>query len=138
MTNQISDAIALLKEKGVIPGLGATERDLDEIVRMTGNRIGKDFLHVYSHMNGFSYDSRSYLRLWSLKQILEEQSFDEPEYIIIGDFLIESDYITVEIREDPANVHLLHDGRLMASSVHEFIVAIASGRFDFVKHLQII
>lgn len=100
-------------------------------------KVSLDFKMLYSIGDGFvNYDEGSQIRLWSLVEILDN---DDPEdcitnksgWIAIGDFLINSDVVAMQIEKPFSAVKLLSQNTILAENINEFIVGMAAGRFDF-------
>jgi hypothetical protein len=136
MNDNLRSALIDLKNRGANLNLHGNSKQLGKFKDPLGISVGSDFHQLYSMFNGFSeQDHKSQINLWNLEKIIDYKSAHENPiegYCIIGDILIESDYIVAKIFSQIADVRLLHEKRVLASSLKEFVIDLALGKHDII------
>ena len=101
-----------------------------------GLECSDSFRLVYRSCNGFDLpDHRSWMSLWSLEEIIQRNSEDASlrngSIVAIGDFLIDSDFIVMDVSIAECPASLLFEKREIATGLPDFLRKLVSRRFDF-------
>ena len=138
MESKIVDIAAALRSRDMPLGKALTNGAVQDFEIAIGTRVGLDFRSVYSEFDGFrEYDHHSQLLLWSIDEIrnFREKNGEigtQKGWWCIGDFLIDSDYIAMQIEEEVSEVKLLCEDKILGESMPAFLEALSEGRFDFL------
>lgn len=141
MNHDLQDIKGSLLHRGVELGAPTALGKIETTPSILDVPVGRGFTSVYMEFDGFlTYDPLSYLRLWSLDEIKQNQPSlgdisgrSESNWLVIGDFLMDSDYIVSDVRKDLSPLRLLHDNRIDAIGIVSFLKALTEGHFDFSK-----
>jgi hypothetical protein len=134
--NAWKDILGKLETRGieVNPPIRAEDIPWDhQIVELfSRNRI----FELYKMFDGFgenTADFRSQISIWPMWKIYKfnkEEKISPDGSCVVGDFLIESDFITLN---PDGTIHLLNDGRTLSPSMFDLIRKIADGELDFLE-----
>ena len=134
MTTDLGTLSHMLRQRGADLGPpvdAASWRRFGEALPVVS---GADFRAI--HCGFETIDDPSYIRLWSLDEIVAHRDAGGPyvpdlPLVCVGDFLIESNYYYVDIAADAALVRWFDDEEIQVPSFRDFVAATATGRFDF-------
>ena len=90
---------------------------------------------IHGLFDGFaSWDEASFIDIWSLDRIMTpDESFKTsmpPGHMVIGDVLIGSDFLVVDMMDMSRPVTLLYEKAELSNSYYEFWQDLIEGRFD--------
>ena len=126
----------LLSNRGILLNPPAASDDLKSLENRLGLTIPRQFKSLFETFDGFAdYDHRSHLAIWGLEMIiknLENQTENEVGlFVQFGDFLIHSDILIVDIRNESCPVMLQLENKVLANSLDAFLLKFASDDFDW-------
>jgi hypothetical protein len=103
---------------------------------IAGEAFAPVFEGFYSVFGGYaSHDNENHIDLWPLEKIAEQLSLatiiDGKKFWAIGDFLMHSDFIGADLRDDRSPIFLLAERRIFSASISQFALELTSGKFDF-------
>jgi hypothetical protein len=116
----------------------ATIEELHSLEGKLDTTLHPFFSELLSKFNGFlSSDRKSQVCIWSTGDVISHSHLTAElkgeRKFVIGDLLIDSDFIACSLENDSTPVFLVHEERRMASNIHEFFQQLVSGAFDFIK-----
>lgn len=139
MQDELARSVLRLKHEH-LSMMGVTDPEAWLIIeKKLDIKVASQLRDLYAEANGFSnYHYGSQLILWSLERTIEENAIsvknnDAFSSFRIGDFLIESDYIIIELSKSDGEVRLLYENRVLAKDVISFLQDMVSGKFDFMS-----
>lgn len=138
MTIGIEHVERSLEQRGTEVLLPRTPDQWRAIENKFSIRVGVDFKRFYARIDGFiNYDHKSQIRLWSIEEIIEndqvmEHGLKNPGWLVIGDFLVESDLIVASVTEKVAIVKFQEEDRVLSHGLCGFLLDICNGKFDFM------
>ena len=115
MEDDRSDLVLKLRDRNIQLGQPIGMEEWKRVDEESLFDPGVAFKTIYSKFDGFlTPDYRSQLTLWPLSEIIRVRSnrighgkFDNENWVRIGDFLIESDYIIYRVRGNHHSVKML-------------------------------
>jgi hypothetical protein len=129
MESSIDDILTRLTSRGVpINGpLDPNSRDWNEIAQHF--QAAEHIRPIYSRFDGFNEDNldESLFNLWSANKINKERILVFKDELVIGDYLIQSDFIVVE---NDGCVRLKYANKLLAESLEDFLIGLCEDRFS--------
>ncbi len=138
MQNRIACIASALQSRDTPLGEPASSEAIRDLGLTFETQIGSDFHSVYSEFDGFgNYDHHSQLVIWSIDEIRKFRQKngdigDKEGWWCIGDFLIDSDYIAVQIEAESSEVMLLYEEKILGTSLASFLESLSEGSFDFL------
>jgi len=129
--------VADLSARGVALRKPAGESDIAAFELAMNVRLGRPWRQLYSLFNGFELaDDRSQIFLWGLDEITQRTSavphLRLDRSFAIGDVLIDSDFLMSDLTEE-SSVSLLFEKRVVADSVVDLSLQLASGKIDLLS-----
>lgn len=130
----LADQLDISKLPASRPGQISEIQGLEHSLNL---QIADSFSCIYRIMNGFyNYHYASQMTLWSIDKIARFNKGSRIEkpgaYLHIGDVLMEADYIMMNVTQSAAEIRLLHEDRVLSSSLISFLIDMNSGKFDFL------
>jgi hypothetical protein len=127
----MQEIIDCLQKRNVLlnPPLSLSSRDWNEIA----HHYFKHSQHIaegYGWFDGFgedTYDDNSMMSLWPASKINKRRAHELENELAIGDFLIDSDLIIVDV---DGQIRLKFENRLLAKSLFDFLHDLCQGHFD--------
>lgn len=110
------------------------ERLIEETIKVRPDVIVS---RMFKHFDGFppgAMDGASCIRLWPLGEVLSSVHTAQKNLprIVFGDFLISSEFLTLDISDSSRPVRYDFDGPVLADSFAHFLRKLAGGEFDFL------
>ncbi len=124
-------------DRRVVLNPPADDRAMEEIMIRFPSTFGSNIIDIYRKFDGFlenTSDPLNQISIWDVNKILHHELNEgaasaERRSVVIGDFLVESDFISLM---ENNGVFMLYEKRKLASSAQEFFENMASGQYDFL------
>jgi len=125
-----------LQARGIELGPPVSGDYLAQFEKEMALSLDEYFRRSYCEFNGFeSCDKKSQICLWPLGRILQNRSLsiqvENELYFLIGDFLIDSDFLVCCLQRERAPIFLLYERRELALAASAFFEKLISGDFDY-------
>lgn len=132
-----TDISSILKNRGVELNPPASKDNLTVLSNFVGCSVNETLVEIYLQFNGFqNLDYKSQVWFWPIERVLKMASlsteFNNNRYFAFGDVILESDYIMFSPELSKAPVTLFFEQKELASSLEEFFMSLALGKFDFL------
>jgi hypothetical protein len=127
--SRIDEILKRLAKRGVSVNapLDLASRDWNGIAQHFGE--AEHIRPIYSRFDGFNEDilDESLFNLWSANKINQERILVFKDQLVIGDYLIQSDFIVVD---NDGSIKLKYANKLLAQSLEAFLKHLCEDRFS--------